>query len=80
MGKSLKQLESERNARSHANAPSNLANSEQVRLVKSAINVLTHEEMCRIWLFAPTNHDFMKRGPIFTHFHNRLRKLGGVPT
>lgn len=48
--------------------------------MKSHIDALTHEEMCRFWRFAPPGHPYFNREipEIPEHFMKRFKALGGM--
>jgi hypothetical protein len=52
---------------------------EEIEIEKEIINNLTHEELCRIWRFAPPSHPyFRKELPLFKYFNERYKKMGGM--
>jgi len=43
------------------------------------INKMSHEEMCRLWRFAPSGHPYFDTSlPYFKIFEKRYLKLGGM--
>lgn len=43
------------------------------------INKLSHEEMARLWRFAPVGHKYFDNGkPYANYFEERFQKLGGM--
>ena len=44
----------------------------------AAIDALSHDDMCRLWRFAPPGHPYFRRDlPYFERFEARFAKLGG---
>ncbi|KKN73577.1 hypothetical protein LCGC14_0398930 [marine sediment metagenome] len=44
---------------------------------KKRIDVMSHEEMARLWRFAPSGHPVFKRDlPLFDYFDERFKKFG----
>ncbi len=51
---------------------------QQLAVQKEKIDGMTHEEMGRLWRFAPSGHPFFdKTIPLFDYFNARFQELGG---
>ena len=45
---------------------------------RKIIDQMSHEEMARLWRFAPSGHPYFdRRLPLVEHFEKRFKKLGG---
>lgn len=44
--------------------------------LKAKIDRMPHEEMCRLWRFAPVGHPYLQ-GVVGDYFSQRLKELGG---
>lgn len=45
---------------------------------KDKIDNLSHEEMARLWRFAPAGHKFFKEGEVHEYFKKRFAEFGGM--
>ena len=51
--------------------------NELTQDTKNAIDAMSHEDMARLYRFAPSGHPYFVHGPVSEYFISRFKGLGG---